>query len=76
MDKNDAVEQAYKRGYEDGKKSVEKVGRWTDDGKCSECGSQGDVERVSYGFYTKDVKFVYKKSRYCSECGTRMREGE
>lgn len=76
MDKYTAAEQAYKNGYEQGKKDAVKHGRWelysNDDTLgcsyfCSLCGANYDEE-----FFEENMPF-----RFCPICGAKMDlEGE
>lgn len=64
MNAYDASEQAYKRGYEQGKKDARKKGRWVWDERfhdytCSEC-------------HNWDLK----TPNFCSNCGAEMRGEE
>lgn len=65
MDKNDAVEQAYKRGFEEGKEHAKPKGKWeiNCDGYypyCSEC---------------KNEPMMRGLPDFCPNCGADMRGG-
>lgn len=66
MDIYSATEEAYKRGYEDGKRDAVVHGRWINTEekphliyRCSECG-----DKWSYG--------VMLHCKYCPNCGAKM----
>ena len=73
MDIHTATEEAYKKGYEDGKRDAVKRGEWVDhfvrDWRCSECGEQIYTVRNVDGYCYDD------KPNYCPNCGARM-DGE
>lgn len=60
-----ATEQAYKNGYEQGKKDAVKHGRWNDDGRCTECDWYMPFDCEGNSFETQ----------YCPHCGAKM-DGE
>lgn len=66
MDKYTATEQAYKNGYEQGKKDAVKHGGWTNvaGGRtiCKHCG-----EYPLYDYHGRQ-----KFSHYCPNCGCKM----
>ena len=70
MNEHDITEQAYKNGYEAGKRDARKHGRWAkqvEDGmywyECSVCG--GEIPRTRHGYYMF--------SDFCPNCGADMR---
>ena len=69
MDKYTATEQAYKNGYEQGKKDAVKHGKWklhkNGSGTCDQC-----------NFTQKDVWDMDRWQRYCGVCGAIMVEAE
>ena len=73
MNENDAIEQAYRNGYEDGKRDAVKHGTWVawwnDDylsycHMCSECGE--------YPLTKEETVRDEVLSDYCPSCGAKM----
>ena len=68
MNEHDIAEQAYKNGYEQGKRDAVKHGRWESWGtfddlaKCSVCGA----DRFTLHFAR------YHNFKFCPNCGARM----
>ena len=74
MDEYTACEQAYKNGYEQGKKDAAKRGSWkTNENEygvticaCSECGEE-------YSSGVLPAEEMIKMLKYCPNCGADMR---
>lgn len=67
MKETDAYEQAYKNGYEAGKREARPKGKWVIHRgllKCSECGGIAFYGEVTCKFFP---------SSYCQHCGAEMR---
>ena len=80
MNNTDAIEQAYRNGYEDGKRDAVRHGRWkqtteplgwneVDCVECSVCGESWVIDE-DFGFDETTVFW-----RYCPNCGAKM-DGE
>ena len=78
MNNTDAIEQAYRNGYEDGKRDAVKRGYWINDPpyrtldgryfKAQECS-------VCHSVFVSDGNTPYSNHPYCCECGAKM-DGE
>ena len=74
-----ATEQAYKNGYEDGKKDAVVHGRWVllaeffDGSICTECSVCGEEYTYKKG-RLEYIGVEYAKYNYCPNCGAKMDE--
>lgn len=73
MYKHDATEQAYKNGYEQGKKDAVKHSRWiTVEGLlvCKNCKHTTTDVILDYDEYNSSFRSLYPY--YCGKCGSKM----
>ena len=62
----------YEKGYEAGRRSSVKHGRWVDD-KCTECGSSATYAYGNAGsMFSPEEYGYYKLTPYCPNCGAKM----
>ena len=71
MDIHTATEEAYKKGYEDGKRDAVKRGRWVQV-ICHEEFEDGFVDRVKECCSVCHAPNWRRTSNYCPNCGARM----
>ena len=78
MDVHTATEEAYKKGYEDGKRDSVVHGRWEcvydedwgeTDVTCSHC---KDTRTINGCYVTSNGKPCYFEDNYCPNCGAKM----
>lgn len=76
MNENDAIERAYRNGYEDGKRDAVKHGTWIEDGYndipcvCSNCGAEAPYisrfnETFDYDWEENLVPTGYEEDKEC-----------
>jgi hypothetical protein len=76
MNAYDASEQAYKRGYEQGKKDARKKGRWVHIVEDDEGGCYGFCSNCSAEHHAQSASALRAFHRYCRWCGADMRGEE
>ena len=49
--------------------------QWDDNGRCTNCGKQANVQSVGFGHCVDSHRINYEHTKFCSECGAKM-DGE
>jgi len=65
MNEHDATEQIYKNGFEDGRKSVLKLGKWKT--------LYDNMDGKIIGWVHEECGMIhFNASKYCPDCGAKM----